>query len=253
MNDAGKHGLNRSLHQTQGSPMKASLLFVGASAVLLSACGGGGGGEDNSAKPSAVVASTSSFPVAAAISAMDQTAESYTLSTVNANGKTYTLTITTAPGAQAVFEKRVASTLVQTVVVRQNGTLTNQLVSTAYFQPTPYLNFGDVNQSTGEYSVADVSTPLYLPDSAKVGASGAINSAVTYSNSSKTTVVSRETRTWSLEADSATTANLCANIVSTPVSGTIYSEVHCARITTSGVVSGHTVTINEDGQSLTFK
>jgi hypothetical protein len=234
--------------------MKAPFLAVAISAALLSACGGGGGGGDkNDATPSGVVVSTSSFPVAAAVSAMLQTSGSFTVTAVDASGKTDTLTVTTAPGTQATFENNVASTAVQTVLFKQNGVLTDQSVTKGFFQVTPYLAFGSVDQSTGEYTVADIGAPLYLPASAKVGDTGPLNTSITYRDSSKTTIVGRDTNTWSLEADTATTAYLCSNTVHTPASGTAYSESDCDRITTSGVVTGHTVTINQNGQSLTFK
>jgi hypothetical protein len=232
---------------------KTHLVIATSSAVLLSACGGGGGGDNNTPVTPSAVVSTASFPVAGTVSASEQTSDSYTVSTIDSSGKTDTLTVTNVPGAQATFEKMTASTSVQTAILKQNGVLLNQVVSTSYFQLTPYLNYGEIDQSTGHYTVTDITTPLYLPATAKVGDTGAINAATTYTNSTKTTVVSRMTRTWSLEADTATTAFLCANIVTTPVSGTVSKESHCYRITTSGVITGHKMIFTESGQTLTFQ
>jgi hypothetical protein len=233
--------------------MKASLLAVAISALLLSACGGGGGGDKNDATPSGAVVSTSSFPVSAVASASEQTNDSYTVTAPDIGGKPYTLTVTNAPGPQTTFEQKTASSSVQSVVLRQNGTLVNQSVDTSYFQLTPYLNYGEIDQSSGEYTVSNVTTPLYLPATAKVGESGALNSAVTYSNANKLVVVSKQTKTWSLEADTATTAYLCANLVSTPTSGSTTTQSSCYRITTSGVVTGHKLTITVNGQTAVFQ
>lgn len=52
----------------------------------------------------------------------------------------------------------------------------------------------------------DVSSPLYLPTTAKVGQSGALNGGTAYADQTKTTVLGYEVNSRELDADTASTA-----------------------------------------------
>lgn len=61
----------------------------------------------------------------------------------------------------------------------------------------------------------DVSSPLYLPTTAKVGQSGALNGGTAYADQTKTTVLGYEVNSRELDADTASTALLCIKSIDT--------------------------------------
>jgi hypothetical protein len=240
--------------------MKLKSMAAGVAATLiLVACGGGGGDKPEPAatpQDTKVVASTSPFPIDSAITVFKQTAHSYTLTGTDVFGANYSVAYSTTPeSAPAMFEGQVASTAMTTVAVTKNGVLTSNVASRVYFKSSRYLELGQVDTDGSNYYVDDVSSPLYLPTTATVGQSGPLNSTTVYADQSKASTIAHQTNSWSLEADTASTAWLCSTSVYTPVSpsGSSSTEKQCLRIDTSGVVQGMTVTLSGGGVSLVLQ
>lgn len=233
--------------------MKISILIVPFFAACVAACGGGGGDDKSDATPSTVV-STASFPISAAITAYLQSSSSLSAAGSDTASAGYTLTVSRTPGVSTTFEGHPATSSFQTVVIKRNGNLVDQFVSTSFDQQSPYLAIGSIDQGDGEYTVSDVSTPLYLPTTAKVGQSGALNPDKAYANSSKSTLTRTITHSWELVADTANTAFLCFHLQSTPVTtGSAFAESDCFKINTSGVVIGLRASLTEGGQTINFQ
>ncbi len=214
-------------------------------AVTLSACGSGGG--------SAVAPSTSpttTFPFASAVSAFMQASHNYNLSAVS-GADTYSLQINFTPGTQQLFEGHLSSTMAESIIIKKNGVVASTFSDTAYFDVSPYKDWGDI-ASDGSYSVA--AGQQALPSVASVGQSGSLETSTTYTNSTKTSITSTDTEVWSLESDTATTAWACINSTTTYTNGSpTVSGGECFKADQSGNVSAMKFSIYVSGQSLTFQ
>jgi hypothetical protein len=224
---------------------KARTLFAAVLlASALSGCGGSGGG---SAQPAA---SGSTFPVAAAVSALQQMIRTYTL-TSGSGVNTYVAQYSFEPGPVTTFEEHIASTTNVTFSATQNGNVPKYFSLIAYFQDNPYLGWGGV-ANNGQY-VVDSSQQL-LPASAAIGQSGPVDTVTTYADSSKQSVVLVTTQTWSLAANEASTAWWCINSAFAPTTGPASApESECYAMDTSGNITGMMLTTTVNGQSLTFR
>ena len=210
-------------------------------AFLVSSCGGGGGDGDQGP-----VASTLDFQIGSATSASGSPSQ-YTLSG-SLDGTTVSMSFSQTPGASSTFEGKPASTRFVTVIVRENGAVAYQGISRHYFLTSPYVFYGSVDQSDGTYTVANhIAT---FPAIGKVGQSGLLGTSTTYANSRKFSVLSTSTATWSLEADTATTALLCVNTLDS--GGTPVAVSDCERIDSAGNILGHVLTITANGKTLTL-
>ncbi|MFA7268486.1 MAG: hypothetical protein WC073_04005 [Sterolibacterium sp.] len=228
---------------------KALALFSLFASVLIGCGGGGGGGSDGSPAPSGTP-TTTTFPIASAVSAFLQTGHSYTLSAVDGSD-TYTIQFSYTPGSQQTFEGHLSSTMVQSALVKKNGTTAQTASGTMYFDVSPFKAIGFI-ESDGHYEV--ISNQQTLPSSATAGQIGALDSSTTYTSSTKTSTYSTDTRTWSLEADTASTAWACFNTSTKfPNSTSTNTTAECYKIDTSGNVSALKITIYVNGQSVTFK
>ena len=212
---------------------------VAAAALSLSACGGGGGYSGN-------VPSALDFKVDSAVSAYASTAHQFNLTGV-LNGVTYTASFSLTPGAPGTFEGKPASTSVQTVALRSNGTLAAETTTTSYFATNPYYAaYGSVDQVDGGYSVFNQTANL--PVTARVGQSGPLGTGIDYADIRKTQVTDTSTVTWSLEADTASTALLCVNTVIPGTPAITGSE--CYRVDANGTLSGLVLKVTFNGRTL---
>jgi hypothetical protein len=210
--------------------------------MLLAACGGGG--DDTPPAP------TTYNLDAAMTNAMAKTVQMNGL-TAQAMGVTYTLSLTTTPSADALFEGAPRKTSLQTVTVSAAG-ITETTTGTLYYGTGPYVEVGSISDD-GSYSVS-VSTGN-LPTAATVGSSGPLSNDTLYNDSSKATVGATMVTTWSLEADTDTTAFACTKAVMQEVSPSMTSsQTVCFRINTANeVLAGGRVTVTADGLTLEFR
>lgn len=205
--------------------------ILASAAVALSLCGCGGGG--GSSGPD-VVASTLDFPVDAAASSYFQSAHHFNLSGVLYGRTPFSAVMTLTPGSgTTTFQGQSVLYATQTLTVYdQYGAYAGSTSSTSYFNTGPFRVYGGTD-SNGNVTVSD-STPR-LPTTAKVGQSGPLGTSTTYSDSTLNNVVSTETDSWSLEADTASTAWLCLN--AQYADGTWSKD--CYEIDASGNVMGY--------------
>ena len=224
------------------------LLAIFASLLLLlaglSGCGGGGGGSSPSTTPT-----TTQFPIAGAISAYFQAGHSFTLSgTSGAN--TISFQVNYASGTTSIFQGQPASTMTQTAVISVNGGAGSTVSGVAYFNASPYQNLGYIS-SDGRYQV--YANQQTLPTYATVGQSGQLDTYITYTTNTKAVVYATGTETWSLLADTATTAWACNNDTHTVVGSAPAVITNCFKIDTTGNVLSKTVTMPINGTVVTFK
>jgi len=216
--------------------------------VLLVGCGGGGGGGGST--PAASTGATPAYPITSAISAYGQANHEYNLSSAS-GGNTYTMQFSFTPGAQSTFQGQLASTVLESLILSENGAVILTTSGTSYFIDSPYTNLGYVS-NTGVTEVASGQQPL--PASATVGQSGPYDTVTVYTGGTGTAVASTIAEIWSLQAATATTAWACLNgsEVFTNGSPTV-GIASCYEIDTSGNVSAFKLTLSVNGQSLTFQ
>lgn len=212
---------------------------VAAAALALTACGGGGGDYSGNA-PSAL-----DFKVDNAMSVYASNAHQFNLSGM-LDSVNFTASVVQTPGAPGAFEGKPAFTAVQTVVFRANGTVV-ETTTTHYFATTPkFVTYGSVDQGDGGYSV--VNQTATFPVTARVGQSGPLGTGIDYTDFRKLQITDTSTSTWSLEADTASTALLCVNTVIPGTPAITGSE--CYRIDASGTVSGLVLKVTFNGKVL---
>jgi hypothetical protein len=216
---------------------RPGLLIIAA--ALMSGCGGGGNsGPDTS---------TADFPVAGAVSAYATVSHQFNLAG-SLDGVAFTMRYTYTPDAASVFEGRAASTAMEAVTMNANGMLAAQSTSRLYFALSPYVEYGSVSDDGG-YMVFNQTANL--PTTAKVGQSGPLGTATEYVNSTKTQIDGTTTASWSLDADTASTALFCINqVMSGGMSGT---GAQCYRLDTAGQVLGMLIKIDVNGKTLTLQ
>jgi hypothetical protein len=192
----------------------ARFAAAGSIVALLVACGGGGGSSGGAAPSgSGTVTSASAFDVHSGYQARISAgaSDNYTVTGSCAG----TATITNGATAPATFEGVSALSASQTATV----TFTNCSPSVSTASGTNYYDSSDallgtvvlnpVSQATIEYARwSATTTPAPLPTAAKVGDAGTLTTLTTYSDSTKTTVTGQRIFSYSLEADTASTAIL---------------------------------------------
>ncbi|MDD5175229.1 MAG: hypothetical protein PHQ05_02235 [Sterolibacterium sp.] len=225
-------------------------LIAASVAVVASLIGCGGGGGGGTAAPAAPAASTATFPFAGAVSSFAQTGHDYNLAAAY-GGDTYAVQISYKPASQATFEGHAVSTMSESAIIRKNSVVAESSTGTSYFEVSPYKAWGYI-ASDGSYDVH--SAQQVLPSSVTVGQSGALDNVTTYKSSAKTSTNSTSVRTWSIEADTATTAWGCFNETITYTSNSSKATAsQCYKVDQSGNVSALKVTFFINGQSLTFQ
>jgi len=232
--------------------MRKSLLILLAffSAGLIS-CGGKSGGGDTPA-PSGPVSSTLPFPPDAAVSRYLQSPQGFTIAATDSSNNVYTLTYSFTPGPSSTFEGVPAKTASTSTLIKANGVVISTGSAVSYFNVSPYRPLG-VIYGTGEYVV--LVPTAQLPVTAMVGQSGAVSTSTEYANSTKASVISHSTTTWSLEADTASTAWFCMNetIIYTDGVTPNFTEADCYKTDVNGNVLGVKATITQGSFVLSFK
>jgi hypothetical protein len=184
----------------------SSLLFTS----FLTACGGGGGGN-----PAVSVA----VPLKSAYSALI------------AAGETKTFKISGDCAGTAVLNRSpaIAGVTFDGVSGRQSAVLTSAAnlvgctpatissTSTEYYDSS----FTQVGTVFGNGNFGVFLTPMTIPATATVGASGPIGTQTLYTNNSKTVLAGQAVTTYTVEADSATTAIVNLTIKSFDAANTL--------------------------------
>ena len=215
----------------------SAILLVTASLV---ACGGGGGGT------TAVIPTYSADAATTKLLAAGGT---FTATAVSGSD-TYTLSLSTTPDADATFGGTTRKKSTQSLTIKKNGVLAGVSTYDSYYSVNPLVSYGAVF-SDGTYGV---STGSYVtPTAAKVGDSGAAGTQVIYTNSTLASILSTQTSTWTMEADTATTAFYCLNSVIKNASNIQTSTGStCFKIDSGNNAIGLRITITVSGTTLVF-
>jgi hypothetical protein len=227
--------------------MLKRLFSVFAATALLLGCGGGG--SDSS--PPANGGGNPTFALDTFQSSFGSVARSFT-ATATSGADTYTLFLSSTPASDASFEGAVRKRATQTLTIRRNGVTISASTFDNYYQVNPWQAVG-ATYSDGTHAVATTPNPA-LPNNAAVGANGSLGILTLYSSSTKSTVLLRQEATWTLEADSPTSAFYCVSTVARNTSGTIIATTNgCTRYDTTGTPLGIRFTLAVDGLTLTFR
>lgn len=221
----------------------STILALTLSTVVLAACGGGGN------TPPVTVAPTYSLDAA-------QTkivTTGMTLSGTAVDGtNTYTMSLSSTPAIDEVFEGVLSKKYSASMTMKLNGAVLSATNYSGYFSLNPFTVKG-ARYADGTYGVTTSTTGVY-PTAAKVGDSGSLGTLTVYADSSKTTAKSTSQSTWTMEADTATTAYGCINGVNKDATGTqTGTTAGCYKMDSNGNVLGMRYTVSVPGLTLVFK
>ena len=229
---------------------KFAILLLALSVVSLAGCGGGGGGGT-----SGPVASTDTFQLKTAyLNSLSSSSSTWNLSgTVSSVSGTGSGTIVFSNLTSSTFEG--ASCLQQTTTLSGNFTANGVTVPFGGTSVDYYDNSYDYLGSSGNtYSV--VTSAFNLPDTAKVNDTGIIFVENEYADITKAVLLGTETVSFTIEADTASTAILKLITVEKDLSNNVVStDITTARITPSGDYTRLTETFTDsiDNFKATFQ
>ena len=223
-----------------------ALSFISA---FLAACGGG---DSAPAAPTvAINAAITTFPLDAAYTKAMTNGVSLNGTAVD-GADTYSIALSLTPASDEAFEGVPRKKALQSLTLRKNGAVLTATSIQSYFSLNPFATQG-ARYSDGTYAV-QTSTTGSFPVAAKVGDSGGLGILTLYTNASKTSIQSTTESTWTLEADTATTAFGCVNsIVKNAAGAQTGTAAGCYKIDTNGNALGMRYTLNVAGKTLVFK
>lgn len=229
------------------------------SSLLLVACGGGGGGG----APAGPVASTSAFALKQALANDFLDTSSYPFtpggSLTITTASPHSSTTGTVSGSGTVAQSAITNTTFEGVPAQTKtrtitGTLTVTVGAASASQPFPpslsnifasqtFDLLGSFTPATVVSGVAipasylAAAAPVTLPAAANVGDAGLIGTFNTYGSAAKGAILSTTNLTYSLEADTATTAILKLTAVNTASGVGSSTTVDTYRVTPAGAVT----------------
>jgi hypothetical protein len=165
---------------------------------------------------------------------------------------TYAMSLIVTPAADAVFESATRKRSFELLTLTLNGSVITSDNVEVFFSTNPFTSLG-ARYPDGSYAI-ETAIVGSLPTSATVGSGGALGTLTTYTDATKTIVLSTTQSTWTLEPDSTNTAYGCINsVVRDPVGVQTGIAAGCYRIDTSGNVLGSRYTIAVPGKTLVFQ
>ncbi|HQT80821.1 MAG: hypothetical protein B7Z60_02685 [Ferrovum sp. 37-45-19] len=260
--------------------IKNSTWLLTLSSLVLVNCGGGSGnvtfcGYDAFGNPyycsvpnttnnnPTPVASTLTFQLTPAFTQIATTPFSYTVNATDGNGNNFSYTYSSVPQAGTTqFNNQSAISAVVTTTLTENGSslnlFNNQATNTLtrYFNPTTYSLLGTAGLYPGSFST--VTSTTSLPATGLVGFTSNYITANLFNNSQQTISDGTLAETFSINANTVSTALLCYNDTPTlTTQGTTdgltnYNQNICFNINSSGQLQGMQVTIPINGVPLTF-
>lgn len=207
--------------------------------------------------PTTIAISTIDFPVEAVLVSLASTASSYAASATDSAGNSLMLSVGLAPGAEKseplVYGEPLL-TFTRSAILRKNGNITSTKHYENFYSANPFYLFGNLNNLYGTSNTMRVTTQLPLPSTGRVGASGVLYKGRNYLSNAALSP-DRWFATWSLEADSATTAWLCLGIGVTPASSAAVTEAEtdCYLIDQTGNVIGFKADMTENGMVTRYR
>lgn len=218
------------------SHIRINLCVFAACLATLSACGGG------SSNPPA------QYPVDTAFSAYYQAHHHYHLTATSGND-VYQLDLDLTPEGQASFNGIQAMTAKLSVEEAKDGSPVGAGTETLYFLTGPYVEIGS-QLSTG-VAVVD-SGQKDLPELTATGSGGTLDSQKYYSSINLNSQIASGTRTWSLDALTADTAQFCIHD-DDDLGGSAESEDDCYTMDIKGNITALELTQTSGGLTLMFK
>jgi len=220
-------------------------LALSLATAFLAACGGGGGDS----APAASI--TTTFPLDAAYTKAVTNGVSLSGTAVD-GADTWTMTVSLTPTSDEAFEGVVRKKALQSLTIKKNGAVLSAANIESYFSLNPFATQG-ARYSDGTYAVQTKTTGSF-PAAAKDKDGGPLGIMTLYTNANKTSVQATTESTWTLEADTATTAYGCVNgIVKNSAGVQTGTAAGCYKIDTQGNVLGMRYTLAVAGKTLTFK
>jgi len=200
---------------------------------------------------------TIDFPVEAVFNSLASNPSTFNASATDAAGNGYFKTIEFIPGQEKnnpLIYATLLKTYSQTNTVKKNGVIAATRIFEDFYSTPPFYLFGNLNNMHGSSNYMKVATHFPLPTTGRVGLSGVLYNGKNYTNSS-TLPGDTWRATWSLEADSATTAWLCLSTEITPANDPAGStaEIDCFRINQAGDISGFKADVIENGIALSYR
>ena len=178
---------------------KLNLILSSFVVASLVACGGGGGGTSTA---SATVTSTLSFPIATGIKALQVSglAKNFAVTGSCTGNGTRTSTPENTP---SVFEGVTGFSDTDTLVVTLSAPCSSTTQTSTSYVDTNYVQLG-YSSTTNGYGVY-LTRPTY-PTSVSVGSTGTIGTENLYTDSTKTVSKGTTVGSYTVTADTATTA-----------------------------------------------
>lgn len=224
-------------------------LALSITSAFLAACGGGGG--DSTPTATATTTTTTTFPLDAAYTKAVTNGVSLSGTAVD-GADTWTMTVSLTPASDEAFEGVVRKKAIQSLTIKKNGTVLTATNIQSYYSLNPFATQG-ARYSDGTYAVQTSTTGSFAV-AAKVGDSGGLGVLTLYANANKTSAQGTTESTWTLEADTATTAFGCVNsIVKNAAGAQTGTAAGCYKIDTNGNALGMRYTLNVAGKTLVFK
>ncbi len=228
--------------------MKLRIFLVSSlTCAFLTACGGGG--DSTPTTPATSAATT--FPLDAAYTKAVTNGVSLNGTAVD-GADTWTMTVSLTPASDEAFEGVVRKKALSSLTLKKNGVVLTATNIQGYYSLNPFASQG-ARYSDGTYGVQTSTTGSFAV-AAKVGDSGGLGVLTLYTNASKTSIQGTTESTWTLEADTATTAFGCVNsIVKNAAGAQTGTASGCYKIDTNGNALGMRYTLSVAGKTLVFK
>ena len=215
--------------------IKAGVLPL-AVALALGACGGGGGGGTAVVPSTGAPVISATVPLDSALGALFASAHTFDRTETDpATRDVLAVKATYLPGPDFFFEGVSTNTADVTRNLSRNNVPFSPRAERTYFQLNPYKPIGTTYPDSSLYVVASNQVPL--PATGTAGNFGKFYDTITYDSPAKTAILARTSVTWQINADTATTVNLCVNsvITATGLPGTTV-KFECYKIDSSGNV-----------------
>lgn len=235
--------------------------IAAAAVVALVGCGGGSGSGGDAVAPDLTPPATTAFPVEATFASLASTARQFSVNARDAAGNTLSLNVSVAPGpdkTNAFISATPKKTYMQTAILRRNGVVASTAIQEVYFSTAPFAVWGIVLDSE---TVLRADSQGNLPATAKVGDVGALYSAVGirtrsdgFFDAGTVNASNKMTATWSMDADTASSAWLCMRTtVQRQFVTNNVAESDCFKVDAAGNVLAFRADVSSAGTRLEFR
>lgn len=210
-----------------------------AFALVLSACGGGGGSGAGpaTATPSA---STAAFALDTAATNLLTNTQRFSLNALTKDKRQLGVVVDFSPRPDQTFEGRNAKVVDITSTFSENNLPALLNTERIFFSTNPFTVLGAI--TTGDLDGQNyeiVRSQSQLPATVNVGSKGPFTMAQFYTDSTKTVLSGSQTTTYSLEADTPSTAFFCLNSeIKNGLNRILATGSDCYKITPEGAILG---------------